>query len=223
VLGSFLFRGDDVFKKVSLLSGGEKSRLALVKLLMDPPNLLLMDEPTTHLDMASIEALIAALEQYRGTIIFISHDVYFIKAIADHVVRVQDGELRQFPAPYQYYVDKMAEEQKVAAGFQTPSASARPAPVSQANRKEQRRLEAAERQAKSKVKRKQQEIVKALEARIASLEKRQAELVALLEDPGSYEKDGGAAGYNRELAVGQRELIKLTAEWEAESEKLTAL
>ena len=82
LLGCFLFRDDDVFKKVAVLSGGEKTRLALVKLLLDPPNLLLMDEPTTHLDVASIDALVAALSEFIGTLVFISHDVYFIRAIA---------------------------------------------------------------------------------------------------------------------------------------------
>ncbi len=101
LLGCFLFRGDDVFKRVSVLSGGEKSRLALVKLLLDPPNLLLMDEPTTHLDMASIDALIEALKQFSGTLIFISHDVYFIRELCTHVVRVENGHLAHFPSGWQ--------------------------------------------------------------------------------------------------------------------------
>src|SRR5438270_492867 len=115
VLGSFLFRGDDVFKSVAVLSGGEKSRLALVKLLLDPPNLLLMDEPTTHLDIGSIDALIGALDQFEGTLIFISHDVYFIRSLANHVVHVNAGQLTHYPGGYQYYLDKTGAESARAA------------------------------------------------------------------------------------------------------------
>src|SRR5215472_8544614 len=114
LLGSFLFRGDDIEKPISVLSGGEKSRLALVKLLLDPPNLLLMDEPTTHLDLASVDALIEALKQYEGTLIFISHDVHFIRSLSNHVVRVEAGQLRHFPGGYQYYLDKTAQSARAA-------------------------------------------------------------------------------------------------------------
>src|SRR2546430_8094092 len=106
VLGSFLFRGDDVFKPTSVLSGGEKTRLALVRLLLDPPNLLLMDEPTTHLDVGSIDALVGALAQYEGTLIFISHDVYFIRAVAKTVLHIDAGKLTPYAGDYDYYLEK---------------------------------------------------------------------------------------------------------------------
>src|ERR1700682_5382600 len=112
VLGSFLFRGDDVFKTTAVLSGGEKTRLALVRLLLDPPNLLLMDEPTTHLDVGSIDALVGALAQYHGALIFISHDVHFIRAIATSVLHITGssdragGRLTPYPGDYDYYLDK---------------------------------------------------------------------------------------------------------------------
>jgi ATP-binding cassette subfamily F protein 3 len=106
ILGGLLFRKDDVFKRVSVLSGGEKSRLALAKLLLAPPNLLLMDEPTTHLDIPSIDALVNALKAYTGTLIFISHDVYFIRQLASQVLHVHAGRLTPYAGGYDYYLDK---------------------------------------------------------------------------------------------------------------------
>ena len=106
MLGTFLFRGDDVFKKVKVLSGGEKSRLALVKLLLSPPNLMLLDEPTTHLDMPSIDAVIQALKDYTGTLIFVSHDLHFIRALAKRTIRIESGKSTDFPGDYDYYLWK---------------------------------------------------------------------------------------------------------------------
>ncbi len=106
ILGSFLFKKDDVSKRVKVLSGGEKSRLSLVKFLVDPPNLLLMDEPTTHLDLTSIEALVSALKQYEGTLVFISHDVHFIRSLAEHTWHIADGEVKKYSGGYDYYLQK---------------------------------------------------------------------------------------------------------------------
>ncbi len=106
VLGSFLFRKDDIYKKTAVLSGGEKSRLNLIKFLVDPPNLLLMDEPTTHLDIHTVESLILALENYEGTLIFISHDVHFIRKLATKVLHVRDGKVSPYPGGYDYFLEK---------------------------------------------------------------------------------------------------------------------
>ena len=214
VLGSFLFQGDDVFKKVRVLSGGEKSRLALVKLLLDPPNLLLMDEPTTHLDMPSIDALVDALDQFEGTLIFISHDVYFIRALANRVVHVDSGKLTTYPGDYQYYLDKTARKavpvQKVAE---------RPVPKA----KSQKRIEAEERQALARQRRDQQKLVSDLEKQIHELERRQTVLAAELEKPETYEKTGQVMQLNRELTHVTDDIHRLTTEWEAAASKLAQL
>ncbi len=226
VLGSFLFRGDDVFKPVSVLSGGEKSRLALVKLLLDPPNLLLMDEPTTHLDLASVDALIEALTPFEGTLIFISHDVHFIRVLANHVVRVENGRLRHFTGGYQYYLDKTSQSARAAltssgsgtADSTSPNHSGRQGPppekTSALDRKEQKRIEAEQRQARS---RKRQEIQKRIAARekeIAELETREKELTAELEKPETYATGGRATQINRELMHVHERLAEANKEWE---------
>ena len=106
VLGSFMFRKDDIFKKTGVLSGGEKSRLNLIRFLVDPPNILLMDEPTTHLDIHTVESLTLALERYEGTLIFISHDVHFIRQLATKVLHVSGGQVVPYAGGYDYFLEK---------------------------------------------------------------------------------------------------------------------
>src|SRR5262249_10928057 len=178
-----VFGGDDVLKRVSVLSGGEKSRLALVKLLLDPPNLLLMDEPTTHLDMSSIDALAYALDQFKGTLVFISHDVYFIRALAGHVVHVNAGKLTHYPGGYQYYLDKtralsaragvtLAANDRIDRLSSEQGARQLQKNCAGASRKEQKRLEAERRQARSSERKAQRERVQRLEVDIQKLESR---------------------------------------------------
>ena len=212
ILGAFLFRGDDVFKPVSVLSGGEKSRLALAKLLLAPPNLLLMDEPTTHLDMRSIEALVGALRQYEGTLLFISHDVYFIRQIATSVLRVQDGEVTLFPGDYDYYLDKSARDAAVLAGtVDSGNTNSESRLVGSKNGKERKRREAEERQAKYQLRQEWQSRLSEIEKRIVALERRQNELVSTLES-----QNDGDSGANASLELKQvaDELAQLLPEWE---------
>ena len=235
LLGSFLFSGDDVFKRVSVLSGGEKSRLALVKLLLDPPNLLLMDEPTTHLDLSSIDALAYALDQFQGTLVFISHDVYFIRALANHVVHVNAGQLTHYPGGYQYYLDKTRAESERAGltatggnaqngatgGKERNGDDAERTPAQ--SRKGQKRLEAEQRQARSRERKAQQQVVHQLEHEIQALEARQAEIMKELEQQETYEKPGRAQAINRELLDLQARLAELNPEWEQQATRLAAL
>jgi ATP-binding cassette, subfamily F, member 3 len=218
ILGCFLFRGDDIFKKVEVLSGGEKSRLALVKLLLDPPNLLLMDEPTTHLDMQSIDALVAALEQFDGTIIFISHDIHFIRQLGNHTVRVEGGRLTHYPGGYQYYLDKVAAASAQVA-LQAGKAAPQPAPPPKSDRKELKRQQAEQRQAFSRQRAAHQQLVARLEAEIVQLEARQKEVTAELEQPETYQKPGHAMQLNREWLDLSHRLKALGQQWETEAEK----
>jgi ATP-binding cassette subfamily F protein 3 len=222
ILGAFLFRKDDVFKKVSVLSGGEKSRLALARLLVKPPNLLLMDEPTTHLDIASIDALVGALQNYEGTLVFISHDVYFIRALARNVLHVHSGRLTPYAGDYDYYLEKSRatnERAALTAGFtdarpvQTrPAAEAKVEPATPA---------AAQKKLSPNQLKKLRVEVGHLEKSVSELETKQAELTAELEAPETYSQPGKAQQLNRELTVVVDQLAAATAEWEAAATKLT--
>jgi ATP-binding cassette, subfamily F, member 3 len=215
LLGAFLFRGDEVFKPVSVLSGGEKSRLVLAKLLLNPPNFLLMDEPTTHLDMASIDALIHALQQYEGTLVFISHDVYFIKSIATSVLHVQGGILTPYPGNYDYYLDKTGTE-SAAAGLVADSNTivAEASSLSGPKAKDQKRLEADERQKRSRAKQDLEKDISTIEQKILDLELRQKELAGFLEQPDRPENSVRPAQASRELTSVSQELEALSLRWE---------
>src|SRR5207249_10320477 len=230
VLGSFLFQGDDVFKPIGVLSGGEKSRLALVKLLLHPPNLLLMDEPTTHLDVGSIDALISALEQYQGTLIFISHDVHFIRAIATSVLHINAGQLTPYAGDYQYYLDKSKATSARTAltagstgnnGDRVTAAPDRSVPGLR-EQKAQKRLEAETRNVVAKARREKEKRLHELEMKIAALEGQQKELAAALEDPAAYTPGGHAIAINRDLSALSHDLARLTAEWETVTATVSA-
>ena len=234
ILGSFLFSGDDHFKKVGVLSGGEKTRLGLVKLLMNPPNLLLMDEPTTHLDMASIDALINALKQYQGTLIFISHDVYFIRQLATTVLHISAGKLTPYSGDYDYYLEKSgagSAKLGLVAGEQltdsrpaeAPAASISKSGGSVVKTKEQKRKEAEERQAASAARKQAQAHLDKIEREIAALEKRHKEIVVLLEAPETYAQGGDFMKLNRELIDNTARQEELNEAWEDATADVAAL
>jgi ATP-binding cassette subfamily F protein 3 len=229
LLGSFLFHGDDVFKPVGVLSGGEKSRLVLVRLLLDPPNFLLMDEPTTHLDMGSIDALIGALEQYEGTLVFISHDVHFIRQMAKHVLHVSAGVITPYAGDYQYYLDKSkagsAREALTATlhNAQPTSYNAAPDAKEAPKSKQQRRLEADARNARSKAKKELDLRVFNIEQELATLDKRKHQIVALLQEEATYADAAQFRVLNAELETVETKISKLTAEWEKDTEALEAI
>ena len=232
ILGGFLFRKDDVFKKVSVLSGGEKSRLALARLLLAPPNLLLMDEPTTHLDIPSIDALVSALKAFEGTLVFISHDVYFIRALAQNVLHVHSGRLTPYAGDYDYYLDKSKatnERAALTAGFtdarpvQARAAAPAAPAAAQAKSKDQKRQEAEERAARASAAKKLRTEVGKLEQRVSELEAKQNELTAQLEAPETYQEPGKALHLNRELTAIVAQLQEATQEWEAAAGRLAEL
>ena len=216
MLGTFLFRKDDVNKRVSVLSGGEKSRLALVKLMINPPNFLLMDEPTTHLDIMSIDALIAALKTYEGTLYFVSHDVHFIREIAKTVLHVHSGRLTNYAGDYAYYLEKSKsgnERAALTAGF----TDARP------KQEEAAKVEKPKAHAKpsaSDIRKLKADVTKC-EQQVSELEAKQAQITAELADPATYTGGVNLPQLNARLRDTINALQTATAAWEQAAQKLS--
>ncbi len=195
ILGAFLFSGDDIHKKVGVLSGGERNRLALAKMLLRPSNLLLMDEPTNHLDLFSKEVLLDALKGFDGTVVFVSHDRYFVNGLATRIVEVGEGRLTDYYGDYEYYLEKKESEsaqpsaapprQAKAVSASTPNASAALSlPPQNKDERVKDREEQKRRKREEQAREKQQQ---AVEKEIAGVEKQIAVLEAEMNAPGFFD------------------------------------
>ncbi len=219
VLGAFLFTGDDSDKKVKVLSGGEKSRLILAKLLIKPPNFLLLDEPTTHLDVDAVEALVRALTDYEGTIVFISHDIYFVRSVANAVFEVKDGRIREFPGSFDYYLEKREAISQIPRQEEhKPKVSLEKKIIEQAKEKakeEERRRRDEEKRRKAHNASLRERINK-LKAKREKLELESYAKARALSNPHIYRDEDTARKYGRRL----KEIKKITAEINSEIQEL---
>jgi ATP-binding cassette subfamily F protein 3 len=227
VAGSFLFSGDDVEKKVGVLSGGERARVALAKLLLVPANLLLLDEPTNHLDLDSSEALIEALKGYGGTLLFVSHNRSFVNQLATGIWEVKDGGILPFPGnldDWWYHQKQLAAEagdaplsSRGAGAEGQGEGGARP------SEKDRKRAEAEARNARYRLERPLRDEIARLEARIEVLEREEREATAALADPALYQDFAKAKPVMDRQRAAKDELAALYAAWEAAQERLGAL
>lgn len=225
LLGAFLFRGEEVQKKVSVLSGGEKARLILCKLLLQRPNLLLLDEPTNHLDIPSREVLEAALEEYPGTLCFISHDRHFINRIANKILVVDSGRIHLFPGNYTDYQEIWQKRLEPPP----PELSGRGGDERKADpltlRKDlnQKRLEAERRNQLFRLKKPIQERLEELESELEAVHEQIASLTERMADPLTYQHGGAVQDLQKLYQQSQRRIQQLTQEWEDQASRLEEL
>ncbi|MCE7065551.1 ABC-F family ATP-binding cassette domain-containing protein [Dyadobacter sp. CY326] len=218
VLGCFLFTGDDVFKKIKVLSGGEKSRVALAKVLLSQANFLLLDEPTNHLDMQSVNILIQALQQYEGSYIVVSHDRYFVENIANKIWYIEDHEIKQYPGTYQEYevwVEERGLQSAVsdkATVSSAPPQKNAPQPASNGNAQKSNGKSVSNEDSQ-KIKKAQKQIEE-LEATINNLEIKKTETEVKLADSKIYNDSKALADLNRFYADIKQKLDDSTETWE---------
>ncbi|MBN1781123.1 ATP-binding cassette domain-containing protein [bacterium] len=219
VLGIFQFSGDDVYKKIRVLSGGEKARVSLAKMLLSEANFLIMDEPTNHLDIVSKEALEHALEQYDGTLLLISHDRYFLTKLVHKVIEVKDHSLRIFEGNYNDYLGKRLEAEMSG---QDQKAETKVPGVKPAARKsrEQRRQDAESRDALNRLKKPYEQKVRQIEVKIGELEKQKQDLESRMADPDTYDKPGLIRELQQEHARLDKDLKTHYASWEQAQDEL---
>ncbi|WP_263620690.1 ABC-F family ATP-binding cassette domain-containing protein [Halobacillus yeomjeoni] len=210
VLGNFLFSGEDVLKPVSALSGGEKARLSLAKLMMQEANFLILDEPTNHLDLDSKEVLEAALVDYPGTLLFVSHDRYFINKIATQVVEMLPEETRMFLGDYDYYAQKKQEEYEL----QQIEEAERQAEQSVDKEPQAKNSFQQDKEAKREERKKNRRIAE-IEAEIEELEAQLEENDELLCDPEIYQDHEKSLELTESNEKNQRRIEALMEEWES--------
>ena len=218
LLGSFLFKGDDIFKKISVLSGGEKSRVALSKILLTKSNFIILDEPTNHLDITSTQLLQSALVNFSGSLIIVSHDVDFLRPIANKVLDIRNEGATIYEGDIDYYLWKKEEEIKNNNSNKNEFINKRL--TNTLNKKEIKKLEAEKRQIRFQATKDLTSEIKNLENRISELEAAEAELEKKLLDSNLYNNHESALKINLEYSKTKQELEKLLLVWEEKQEEL---
>ncbi len=214
LLGAFLFSGDDVFKKIEILSGGEKSRVALAKILLTKSNFIILDEPTNHLDISSKEVLLKALQNFSGSLILVSHDIDFLKPLVNKVIEIKKGQIKEYLGGIEFYLQK----RELAFELEEQVSKSKEKDIS--NRRDQKRLEAELRQKKYNATKEISKKIQNLEQKIDELEANEDKLKKLLSDPNIYNDHEAAIEKTTEYNNVQMELEKCLIEWEDLSKQL---
>lgn len=220
ILGCFLFQGDDVFKKVKVLSGGEKSRLALAKMLLSPANLLIFDEPTNHLDMSSKNILQQAIQQYEGTCLIVSHDRAFLDPIVNKVLEVQPGYIKTYLGNVSYYLTRKKEQEEQEKQAESVAAEKEVNKNDQLSRKEQRRIEAERRNEISRRTKPIRQKIESLEKEIEQMESRKMEIEEAMAQPDFYDDEEKVKKFSLEYDQLKADLTDRYSKWEEYQQRL---